>query len=259
MLTSQNLHEFEVQGYTLIPDVVNDQALSRCKDEIDNWASESRYLKNNYGKLINGRARFELAQGHTRFTPKLQQINNPIEISQTYRDLVLNGKIPELLVPILGYNIKFDHCKINTQYPEQKTSIDFHQAHAIEPQTNHSVVVAIVLLDDMALTNGCLRIVPGSHKTQYSHYQNGRFSGKIDRSILAKLRTPSQPVVAKSGSLCLLDTWVVHGFDVNQSNQPLRLLISEYKSPDTYPLSHHKLPSKFMNTMVLGKDDQKVR
>jgi len=162
--------------------------------------------------------------------------------------------MPHLLTPILGQNIKFDHCKINAKNPGMKAEVKYHQDHIFEPQSNDSVVVALLMLNDTDEENGCLKVVPGSHKQRYSHARDGKFTGTIDESYTRYFDLAAERIEAKAGSLCIMDTWAVHGSDQNTSMKPRRLLITEYKSADAFPLTQHKLPSRQMDSVIIGKD-----
>ena len=99
-----------------------------------------------------------------------------------------SGDIPRMLIPLLGDSIKFDHCKANAKYPGMATDVKYHQDHIFEPQTNDSVVVVLLMLDDSTVENGCLKIVPGSHKNRYSHSENGVFTGRVDKQFVEGIR-----------------------------------------------------------------------
>lgn len=259
MLNQQQLNHFQEKGYVLIEDALSKAAIETINAEIDRWVFESRNYKSNYGSLIDGQPRFDLEPGHCSSAPKLRRVTNPQEVSEEIRQTVMQGVIPSLLVPILGQDIKFDHCKINAKHPGMKAEVKYHQDHIFEPQTNDSVIVALLMLNDTNEENGCLKVVPGSHKHRYSHSHNGKFTGTIDDSHTQYFDLAADRVEAKAGSLCIMHTWAVHGSETNISDVPRRLLITEYKSADAFPLTQHKLPSRYMDAVVHGKDAEQAR
>jgi ectoine hydroxylase-related dioxygenase (phytanoyl-CoA dioxygenase family) len=62
--------------------------------------------------------------------------------------------------------VKFHHCKINLKLPGTDTEVGFHQDFAYTPHTNDDLVTALVMLDDMTLDNGCLRVIRAHIKDQ---------------------------------------------------------------------------------------------
>ncbi len=254
MLNSQQVDHFKTNGYVIVENAVRTDNVNSINAQIDKWVHESRIHSSNYGRLIDGQPRFDLEPGHTKTNPKLRRITNPIEVSEELKRTVLTGTVPQLLTPILGPNIKFDHCKINAKYPGMTSECKYHQDHAFEPQTNDSVLVALLMLDDTTVENGCLKIVPGSHKTKFSHFENGIFNGRVSDSLVSYFDSAADNIEAKAGSLCLMDTWAVHGSASNSSLDPRRLLITEYKAADAFPMTRHKLPSRYMDSVILGEE-----
>jgi phytanoyl-CoA hydroxylase len=253
MINTSQLSQFKEKGYIIIENAVDQSDVRDINSQIEQWTHESRFHQSNYGRLIDGQPRFDLEPGHTKTNPKLRRITNPVEVSEHIKNVIMYGPITEHLVPMLGENIKFDHCKINAKYPGMKADVKFHQDHMFEPQSNDSVVTALLMLDDTTIDNGCLKIVPGSHKTKYSHSENGSFIGRIDDSMIDRFEAEAELIEAKAGSLCIMDTWAVHGSSINSSANPRRILITEYKAADAFPLTTHKLPSRYMDTVIRGK------
>ena len=259
MLNTLQKDQFDERGYVLLENVVSPDRIGQINAEIDRWVDQSRRHQSNFGRLIDGQPRFDMEPGHSATTPKLRRVTNPIEISDVIKDTLTQGNLPQSLVPILGEDIKFDHCKINAKHPGMKAEVKYHQDHIFEPQTNDSVVVALLMLNDTTVENGCLRVVPGSHHTRYSHSKNGVFTGTIEGAVCDEFDATADNIEAPAGSLCLMHTWAVHASSANASLNPRRLLITEYKAADAFPLTRHKLPSRYMDSIVLGKDAKAPR
>lgn len=259
MLTRQQVKQFYTRGFITVDNAVIAGQLHAMRHQLDLWIEQSRQHTQNYGSLPDGRARFDLEPGHHTDNPRLRRVSNPLDISEIYADTVFNSAVPDMVVDLIGPDIKFDHCKLNNKLPGMATRVDYHQDHAFEPQTNDDVIVCLIMLDDMNEENGCLRIIPGSHKHQYTHYQDDVFTGKINDEHNAYFDAAGEPVVGRAGSVCLMHTWAVHGSFENRSNNPRRLLITEYKAADAFPLTRHKLPSWYMNRMVRGRPIERPR
>ena len=259
MLNARQLRRFNEKGYVLIENAVEQSEIDLVNLEIRQWLRQSRYHRSNFGSLIDGQPRFSLEPGHSKTAPKLRRINNPIEISESVKHVLLGNSVVKYLVPILGPNIRFDHCKINSKHHGMSAEVRYHQDHIFEPQTNDSVVVALLMINDSTVENGCLKVVPGSHKLRYSHCQNGKFTGTISDKYLDTFNREAEPVEGKAGSLVLMHTWAVHGSESNTSKRPRSLLIAEYKSADAFPLTRHKLPSRYMDALVCGNEVSQAR
>ena len=112
----------------------------------------------------DGRARFDLAPEHTAEVPALRRVNNPSEIDDVYMEVMRDSAMTDMVAALIGPNVKHHHCKINLKLPGTHTEVRYHQDFAYTPHTNDDVVTALLMLDDMTPENGCLMVVPGSHR-----------------------------------------------------------------------------------------------
>ena len=264
MTTSQLLTEEQVQHYDQFGFVVansglEDSLLGKLDNELEEWIELSRDHDKNFGETVDGKARFDLEAGHTHEVPKLRRVANPADISEHYQAVLWDGPIVDMVCQLIGPNIRYHHCKLNIKLPRMETQVYYHQDHYYDPHTNDDMLAILIMLDDSNETNGCLRVVPGSHRERYSHFRNGEFVGAIDPSHYEKLDQRAVPIVARRGDVCFMHTWTVHGSKANRSEHPRRLLISEYTSADAYPLISPALPSKFTGKLLRGSPSPVAR
>ena len=180
MLTQEQIKTYKSDGFVIVPKVIPNDNLKAMQNELDKWIEKSKGYKENYGETPNGKACFDLENGHSAETPKLRRVANPVDISQAYRDVLFEGPAIEAVADLIGLNVKFHHCKLNIKLPGMKTRVDYHQDHAFDPHTNDDHLTLLVLLDDMSEENGCLRILKESHKgPRYSHYEADEYVGKV--------------------------------------------------------------------------------
>lgn len=250
---------YREQGFAVIDSVFDAAAVAALRDELSGWTEQSRRHNRSYGRLPDGRSRFDLEPGHSADAPKLRRVANPCDISARYADAVFGSVVGDMLLPLLGPNIKFDHCKLNVKLPGMNAAVAPHQDHAFEPQTNDDVVVTLLLLDDMTPDNGCLRILPGSQRERHSHYHQGHFTGVVGPRQQARFAADSVPVCAPAGSVIFMDTWALHGSASNHSDTARRLFITEYKAADAFPLTPHKIPSRYAEQIVRGRPANRPR
>lgn len=259
MLSEDQIRQFWDQGYTLARGVLDAAQVAALTGELDAWIEESRGHDANYGETLDGKARFDLEAGHSAEQPRLRRVANPADISEAYRQALFDGPIVDRVAELIGPDVKFHHCKLNIKLPGMETRVDYHQDHAYDPHTNADMLTMLLLLDDMDEANGCLRVVPGSHRERYSHYRDGRFVGATDPALDAAFEARSAPIVGKAGDACLMHTWTVHGGGPNRSARPRRLLICDYVAADAFPLTAPAVPSPHSGRIVRGKPAHKAR
>ncbi len=251
--------QFAEQGFVIVRNAVSPEAIGRLNGEIDRWIEDSRAQARNYGETPNGKARFDLEAGHSAAAPRLRRVANPVDISEPFREVLWDGAIPDLVTGLIGPDVKFHHCKINMKLPGGDTYVGYHQDHPFDPHTNDDVVVALLMLDDMTLENGCLTVVPGSHRERYTHYQGDKFVGEIAPEHRAGFDARAVPVLGKAGDVCLQSTWMVHGGGRNTTDRPRRILICDYTAADAFWLTSPIVPSLHSGRIVRGKATRLAR
>lgn len=253
-LTIQEKQAFEKDGYIVVKNAVDGKQLESLQSEIKNWVEESKLHSEPYGQpTIDGRPRFDMGTDHTAFKPTLRRINNPSDISEIYFQVMSDSKMVDMVVDLIGTNIKFHHCKINLKCPGANTTVHYHQDFAFTPHSNDDVVTALLLLDDVTEQNGCLMVVPGSHKgPMYSLYDDNQFVGRVNDTTEQSLINEQLPVVGSAGDVCLMHTRLAHGSAPNGSKNSRGLYICVYTAADAIPLAKNPMPSLNEGLIVRG-------
>ena len=259
MLDSQQKAAFEADGFVVLRGAVEPPGVEALLGELEAWVEDSRGHAENWGDTADGRKRFDLEPGHRAEAPRLRRVGNPVDISEPYRAVLFDGPVPDAVADLIGPDVAFHHCKLNIKLPGMATKVDWHQDHSFDPHSNDSVVVALLMLDDTSEANGCLRIVPGSHRERHSHYEGERYVGATSAALDADFMARSRPIEGRAGDLCLMHTWAVHGSPPNDSDAPRRLLICDYVAADARALQAPKMASGHSGRIVRGQAPRKVR
>ncbi len=258
MLTTAQIDDFWRDGFLVAENAVTPRQLAALNADIAHWVAESRRHAEPFGRpTIDGRPRFDMGAEHSADHPALRRINNPSDISKAYLDVMCNAATVDMVTDLIGPNVKFHHCKVNLKLPGSGTAVAYHQDFLFTPHTNDDVVTALLLLDDVSTTNGCLNVVPGSHTGPYfSLYDGARFTGAVGAEDEARLAAQSVPVTGKAGSVCLMHTRLAHGSAANESDRPRGLYICVYSAADAFPLARNPMPSPNEGLILRG---EKVR
>lgn len=260
MLTQQQYSDFNRNGFVVLRDAVGSSLVSAMAAQLDEWIAESCSHSVNYGEMVDGKMRFDIEAGHTCEHPRLRRVANPADISEPFQKVLWQGKVVDAVADLIGPNVKFHHCKLNIKLPDTDTRVDFHQDHPFDPHTNDDHAVALVMVDDMNENNGCLRIVPGSHKgPRYTHYDGDTFTGKVDEAAQKMCRENAIPIEGLAGDVCIMSGWSLHGGTANRSSSPRRLLICDYFAADAFPLLPPMVPSEHHGKIVKGQATRVAR
>ena len=260
MLTKAQIDLFWDDGVIMVEDAVTPNQLDGLKTVFSKWVKESQNHNEDYGEVLDGRPRFDLAPGHTRKTPGLRRVQSPEEISEVYADVMRNSKIADFAADLVGPAIRFHHGKINSKLPGTVTEVKFHQDFSFQPMTNDDMITALLFMDDVTLDNGPLEVVPGTHKGPlYTHWHEGVFTGAVGDQIVEEHKEKIIKCTGKKGSVCLMHASLLHGSAPNLSRDPRTLYIVTYYAEDAIELSPNHLPSQLTHELVRGKVSGKVR
>ena len=150
-------------GYLVMDGAVDDATLAKLRRQMDDWGEESRGHTEPYGPpTVDDRPRFDMGEEHSAEQPALRRINNPCEVSEHFHAVMTDAPMVDMVADLIGPDVKYHHCKINSKLPGSETVVRYHQDFLYTPHTNDDVVTALLLLDDVDEENGCLMVVPGT-------------------------------------------------------------------------------------------------
>ena len=115
--------------------------------------------------------------------------------------------------------------------------MEWHQDWAFYPHTNDDLAAVGVMFDDMAMENGPLMIIPGSHRGPiFDHHADGVFCGAMDPANRDVDYSQAIPLTGKAGSITVHHVRAVHGSAPNVSDRDRRLLLFQFRAADAWPL-----------------------
>ena len=260
-LSTTQVQAFHRDGYCVAEDAVTPGQLAALRDEIARWVDESRGHDTPFGEpTIDGRPRFDMGEEHSSEHPALRRVNNPSDISDAYYDVMHNAPMVDMVAQLIGPNLKFHHCKINLKLPASQTEVGYHQDFAYTPHTNSDVVTALLMLDDMTKENGCLSVIPGSHREQmHSLFAGQQFTGVIEADTVTALKPRELPIYGRAGSVCLMHTRLVHGSEANRSQASRGLYICVYTAADAFPLARNPMANPNEGLLLRGEHTRTAR
>ncbi len=261
MLTQTQIDDFWRDGVLTVENAVTPTQLAALNEEIAGWIEESRAHSEPFGPpTLDDRPRFDMGTEHTAESPALRRVNNPSDISDAYMDVMRNAGTVDMVNDLIGPNLKFHHCKINLKLPGSDTTVAYHQDFLFTPHTNDDVVTTLLMLDDVTEENGCLRVVPGSHRGPLiSLFRDGVFTGAVSPAEEARLLSESIPITGEAGSVCLMHTRLAHGSAPNGSDRSRNLYICVYSAADAFPIARNPMPSPNEGMILRGEKMRAAR
>ena len=184
----------------------------------------------------------------TAVQTRVDSIHNVQNHSALFTRMLVDDRLVDRAAELIGPNVQLHHTKLHNKPPSVGSPFPMHQDYPYFPHHGDSMIAAIVHVDDATVDNGCLCIVPGSHKLgPIDHDHDGSFYLPLDDWPLEK----AIAVEAKAGDVLFFGYCMVHGSYVNRSNRPRRIVLVQMRSPADYPLDDsHRSPGQ--GTMLRG-------
>lgn len=232
MLNKEQIAQYHSDGFLSVESVIDKDLVTELQKVTDGFVERSRAVK-THTKV------FDLEPGHTQNKPRLRRLNVPVEQHAVYGRAMRDSNVLDIVAQLIGPNIRTNGNKLNMKSPGYGSAVEWHQDWAFYPHSNDDLLAVGVAMDDMTEANGCMIMIPGSHKEKiYDHHQDGRFVG----AVTEKVETSSEavPVEVGAGGITIHHVRTLHASAPNHSNKPRRLLLFQYCAVDAWPLI--KLP-----------------
>lgn len=227
-LTEENIKFYHEQGYLIAPGLLSAGEISALKKET---AEIFRGNRGHVEGLLDAKGLSD-----EELLKKYVAIHFPHKISQTISEYLSLPSVVDILTGIVSPNVKCMQSMLFVKAPG-KAGQSWHQDEYYIPTRDKSLVGAWIAIDDATLDNGCLWIIPGSHKdsilrrvanhsSEYADMDTVDVSGYAKEDII--------PVQVKSGSVVFFNGYTLHSSQRNKTTDCFRMaLVNHYMSAES--------------------------
>jgi len=242
--------------------LVLDRAIA--PEEIDRISREAARICRNADGKIEG---VDPAPAHWSDDEVMQRIlciHFPHKLSTVMRDALAQPAIVQALTHAIGPNVK---CMQSMLFFKAagKPGQAWHQDEDYIPTRDRSLIGAWIAMDDATIENGCLWIIPGSHKPGILWKQEWHGDRSFDCALEAQgfpyTVADEVPVEVKKGSVVLFNGYTLHRSLPNRARSGYRrALVNHYMSAESFlPWRYEEGVSMAMQdyrdiVMVAGED-----
>ncbi len=170
----------------------------------------------------------------------VRRIFDPIARHEAFRNLVLNPKILDVVENLIGPNIQLHHTKLNLKPPSSREArFEWHQDYPFFPHTNFDLLAVMIYFDDATEENGCLTIVPGSHKwgpRNHLFAKDGAFSSQLEDKRVVEDPAHWLKVPVPAGGMELHHCNMLHSSTANRGTKPRSAMVIQYRAADNVAL-----------------------
>jgi ectoine hydroxylase-related dioxygenase (phytanoyl-CoA dioxygenase family) len=247
VISDKDVAFYREQGYLVVPDVIDRVTIGRIHGVVDDLIAQSKGVTSHTDV-------YDLEPSHTPGDPRVRRIKTPHKLNPVFLEVVKSPNMLSILQKLLGPHVRLHGSKLNMKLPQVGSAVEWHQDWAFYPHTNDDILAIGVMLDDVAMENGPLMVLPGTHQhPTYDHHANGRFCGAMDPDKIRLAYDSAVPVTGRAGTCSFHHVRMVHGSAGNSSNRPRRLMLYECAAADAWPLVNFTNLDDFNSKMLCGE------
>ncbi len=228
-LTEEQLHNFEKNGFLLLPkfadaqtcDTIKDIALAHLKHRVPPIETECEYAEKSKEEREK-----TVGTGVPHFVKEVtvRRLRDVYHRDIVFKEWMENENIRPILKQILGENPTITiahHNSIMTKMPYTSTETRWHQDFRYWHFENDNLVSVWLALDSENAQNGVLEFIPGSHKMTFTPEQFDEkeyFSQEYEKNrklIATKISNPLE-----KGDVVLFHCKLLHRANKNRSDAP---------------------------------------
>jgi phytanoyl-CoA hydroxylase len=254
MITADQKAAYQRDGFIVVPDLLDAGELVALRRII-------RELVAGAAAVDTHTAVYDLEPGHSRSDPKVRRVKQPHTVHPAFDAVVRKPPVIDVLTALIGPDLRLQGSKLNMKAARYGSPVEWHQDWAFYPHTNDDILAIGVMLDDMALDNGPLLVVPGSHRGPVwnHHGDDGRFCGLVDPADIADEIARAVPLMGRAGSMSFHHVRALHGSAQNVSDRDRNLLLFEVMAADAWPLLGVADVNDFNARMLTGRPTLEAR
>lgn len=242
MLTNAQIHQFNTQGYLVVPDVLGKATLDAVRAEYSglmdqlyaDWFAQGRVKPPAQGLTFWDKLSIAYAAGCDWFQPMDISLpgdeisaDTPMHFGPAIFDIITNQKLLDVVQSLIGPEITsnpIQHVRIKPPSPDLNkdevrahiTSTAWHQDRGVthEDGDKTNMVTVWIAITDATEENGCLQVIPGIDDGLLPHCPMTQTA--IAPAFLKEDQAIPLPVPA--GGLVLFHPLVPHASLPNQSD-----------------------------------------
>jgi len=223
---------YHENGYLILNDCLSKEEISNLKEEI-----VKIFCKGERGK-INGLQEIKENETEDEIIRKYLAFHFPHKFSNHIKDILYHKNIVENLQNVIGPNVKSMQSMLFVK-AAGKPGQAWHQDEFYIPTRDRSLTAIWIAIDDATIENGCLWVIPGSHKPGIIWPQRQHNDPRFDAAGESFGYEPfseknAVPVELKSGSAILFNGYLLHRSLPNvKKNGFRRALANHYMSAES--------------------------
>ena len=228
MLSETEIEAFHRGGFLVFERLLNSERLAHYRVLFDALVERGRGLAASVPHFS-----LELDQEEKPIPGMLHKVQGVCQVEPRLLELAGEPAITDRVAMLLGPDLDVFGTKFFPKLPGGGSSTHWHQDNYYFGTVSEQVLSCGIYLEDADRSNGCLRVVPGSHlKGLVEHQRDPRTHGswcQVEDEVALDLPVPAGTVVLFSANL-------LHGANDNLHSQRTRYSTAWHYVPGTLHL-----------------------
>jgi ectoine hydroxylase-related dioxygenase (phytanoyl-CoA dioxygenase family) len=229
LLTDAQIQFFVENGYLVVPNLIDTAEVEELRQDTVRIA-RGHYPCESIPPVVE-------TQSDDAVLRTILCIHQPHYISPVMEKYVQHPKICGILSQITAAHLPYWDGSVKCMQsmlfvkPPEFQGQAWHQDEIYIPTRDRSLIGAWIALDDATIANGCLWVIPGSHRPGYLYPQ--RAHDNADEFDFAPEsfgfdESAAVPVEVPTGSLVFFNGYLLHRSHRNRSEVYRRVLVNHY-------------------------------
>jgi len=227
LLDAEALQAFRDQGFLIIRNVLKQEGLLRMREEaMVAWNREKE-----------------------SFDPSKTWLQNSLLVnihhaSPTARAYYFEGPLVDIAGQLIGPNIKGATSQLTFKMKGNTKPFGWHQDNGYGELEPYNALTTLTALDDTDRGNGCLWLIPGSHRNGQIRVAQTEEQKKGHSEIVVEADDSlAVPMEMKAGDVLIFSCWMLHKSDGNYStDRDRRILFLRYADADAVEVYNGRQP-----------------
>lgn len=257
-LSDDDVAFFHENGFLIVPDALTPDEVQTLRNEA------TRICRGELGD-VRGVTPAAPDEPEDEVLRRYLCIHFPHKLSSVMHDYLAHPAIQAVLTRIIGPDVKCMQSMLFIK-ASGKPGQAWHQDEDFIPTRDRSLTGGWIAMDDATVENGCLWVIPGSHKPgllwPQEEHDDRRFDCTKESIGFPYSDDDAIPVEVKAGSIVFFNGYLLHRSLPNRAKSGYRrVLVNHYMSASSLLPWHRPQEGEYMGTldyrdivMIAGND-----
>lgn len=156
-------------------------------------------------------------------SPHIENGTEGVKGNRRFFEAACNPNLLDLVEALIGPDIILWGCQVFCKPGGDGMAVPWHQDGQYWPIRPLATCTVWIAIDPSKIGNGCLRVIPGSHKGRklYRHNRSRRENIVLDQEIGADQFDPAnaRDIELDAGQMSIHNVYLIHGSNANHSQK----------------------------------------